>query len=57
MGVVGRFDACALAAEQMMGRPANGLVGIDDQQPGAAQPRRGPGRRCLGWGATVEPAL
>ena len=37
LGVVGGFDTCSLAAEQMMGRLADGLVEIDDKEARAAQ--------------------
>ena len=50
VGVAGRFDAGPLAAEQVVSRPADRLVGIDDQQPRSAQPRGGHGLALLGLG-------
>ena len=44
VGVAGRLDGRPLAAEQVVGRAPDRLVGVDDQQPGA-RPAAGAGER------------
>ena len=50
VGVAGGLDGRPLAAEQVVGRPADRLVGVDDQEPRAGQPGRGGRRRPLRLG-------
>ena len=58
VGVAGGLDDGALHAEQVVGRAADRLVGVDDQDPRAGQPGRAHGRRRrLGCGTIVEPTF
>jgi hypothetical protein len=50
VSVTGRFHARPLTAEQVMRRPADGLVGVDDQDAVARQSRRRDGAALLRLG-------